>query len=239
MKARIRRLIQIARGRVCPVRRSVSIEKRFYGNEGGGFYVHPPVLNEKSVICSFGIGEDISFDRTAIERHGCRVYGFDPTPKSIAWLKLQPGLPALFEFFEWGIAEKTGPVEFFLPKNANHVSGSLLKQDWIDERRTVGVEMRSWKDIVADLGLSGIDVLKMDIEGAEYLVLEGILDGPVAVGQILIEFHDRLFKDGKARTREALRKMKDHGYEIFGVSESGEEVSFIKAEILSRRGGRG
>lgn len=232
-------MIQILRGRVCPVRRSVSIEKRFYGNEGGGFYVHPPVLNEKSIICSLGIGEDISFDRAAIEHHGCRVYGFDPTPKSVAWLWRQTGLPARFEFFEWGIAEKTGPLEFFLPKNANHVSGSLLKQDWIDERRTIRVEMKSWADIVAGLGRERIDVLKMDIEGAEYLVLDGILNGPVPIGQILIEFHDRLFKDGKARTREALRKMKGHGYEIFGVSASGEEVSFIKADIASQRGGRG
>ena len=160
-------------------------------------------------------------------------------PSPSAGLSRQTGLPAQFEFFECGIAEKTGPVEFFLPKNANHVSGSLLKQDWIDERRTIRVEMKSWEDIVAALGHRRIDVLKMDIEGAEYLVLDGILDGPVSISQILIEFHDRLFPDGKVRTREALRKMKGHGYEIFGVSGSGEEVSFIKANIASRRSGRG
>jgi FkbM family methyltransferase len=234
MKARIRRAIQILRGQVCPVRRSVSLAKRFYGGEDCGFFVCPLPLNEAAVVYSLGIGEDISFDLAVIANHGCRVHGFDPTPKSAAWIKRQAGIPEAFSFFEYGLAEKTGRADLFLPKDARHVSGSLLVQDWVDEGRTAPVEMKSWADIVAALNPAKIDVLKMDIEGAEYLVLDDILNGPVSIDQILIEFHDRLFRDGKARTRDALRKMRERGYRVFGVSASGEEVSFISAEALSR-----
>ncbi len=72
----------------------------------------------------------------------------------------------------------------------------------------------------------------MDIEGAEYDVLGNILDSPVTINQILIEFHDRLFEDGKIKTISAIKRLSSHGYKIFGVSDSFEEVSFINTRVL-------
>jgi FkbM family methyltransferase len=239
MKTRIRRAIQVLTGRVYPIRTSVRVDKAFYGDAGGGFFAAPGFLGPDSVVCSLGIGENATFDQAIIARNGCRVFGFDPTPKSIAWVARQEGLRDRFAFFPFGIAASTGPAELFLPKDDRYVSGSLLKQDWVDGSRGVTVEMKSWPDIVAAMGAPRVDILKMDIEGAEYLVLDSILAGPVPVGQILVEFHDRLFRDGKARTREAVAKLKARGYGIFAVSPSGEEVSFISAPLVSRAGTEG
>ena len=44
-----------------------------------------------------------------------------------------------------------------------------------------------------EFGLNHIDVIRMDIEGAEYEVLENILNNRISVDQILSEFHDRYF----------------------------------------------
>jgi hypothetical protein len=93
--------------------------------------------------------------------------------------------------------------------------------------------MATLADVARSLGHERIDVLKMDIEGAEWAVLENIFaEGSVWIGQILVEFHDRFFPDGKARTVKAIQTLKGHGFELFAVSRTGGELSFMNSKLL-------
>lgn len=214
------------------LRNTVSINKKWYGNKYGGFYVCPDIINDNSIVYSFGIGEDISFDIKMIDEHKCDVFAFDPTPKSVKWVKQYKSMPSKFNFFDYGLADRSGPFDFFLPKNTEYVSGSFVIQDCVDATNRVQVEMKSFKDIIKILGHNKVDVLKMDIEGAEYKVLDSILSSPILINQILIEFHDRLFIDGKCKTIDAIKRLNNCGYEIFGVSDSFQEVSFINKRFI-------
>ncbi|MFZ5940128.1 MAG: FkbM family methyltransferase [Bacteroidota bacterium] len=212
---------------------TVGCNHSWYGNKHAGFFICPDLLDSHSVVYSFGIGEDISFDQAVIENHGCTVCGFDPTPKSVNWINgLSPDNN--FRFFDFGISEKSGPVEFFLPKNPDHVSGSLLAQSNVDTMRKVRVEMKSLPDIMTQLGHDHIDVLKMDIEGAEYGVLAHILKQKLRIGQILVEFHDRFFDKGTRLSEKTIKALEKNGYRIFAVSGTKEEVSFIHRRELKR-----
>jgi FkbM family methyltransferase len=143
-------------------------------------------LDENAIVYSFGIGEDVSFDTAVINNHNCHVFGFDPTPKSINWVKKQE-LSEKFHFHEFGISSKSG---FYLPKNPEYVSGSLNTQKNVDLTNKISVIMKSIENIMKELGHKHIDVLKMDIESAEYDVIENILNAKISITQILIEFHD-------------------------------------------------
>lgn len=233
VKAKIRKLLLVAGGHVGHLKPTVSVNKKWYGNDYGGFYVCQDLINANSIVYSFGIGEDISFDIELINNHNCRVFAFDPTPKSINWVKGHEKLPAKFLFLEYGLADKTGSADFFLPKNTDHVSGSLVMQDYVDDTNKISVNMKSIRDIVEQLDHDHINVLKMDIEGAEYNVLNDILSTSIEIDQILIEFHDRLFVDGTSKTIEAIRILSQKGYEIFGVSDSFQEVSFINKRLVN------
>ena len=68
----------------------------------------------------------------------------------------------------------------------------------------------------------------MDIEGAEYEVIEDIINSSVPINQVLIEFHHRFESIGTGMTRQAISRLNEVGYRIFNVSASGEEISFIK-----------
>jgi FkbM family methyltransferase len=228
---KIKRFVLKATGKVNHLRKGVNCKHIWYGNTYGGFYVNPDLLNENSVIYSFGIGEDLSFDKAIIKKHHCHVYGFDPTPKAIQWLKTQKS-PETFHFYDFGIGSESGYMDFYLPKNPEHVSGSLVVQNNIDVKEKVTVKMKALKDIMIELGHNHIDVLKMDIEGAEYEVIENIISDNISVSQILIEFHERFFENGKRKTELITGKLKDKAYEIFAVSDSYEEVSFIKTTSL-------
>ena len=204
---------------------------KWYCNTYGGFYVCPDLLNENSVVYSFGIGEDMTFDNAITKIHNCPVYCFDPTPKSINWFKKQKE-NELIHFFEFGISDQNEFVKFYLPKNMDHVSGSVINQRNVDINKTVTVEMESLNRIMDKIGHKHIDVLKMDIEGAEYNVIKNILENDLSITLILVEFHDRFFDDGLNMTKQTINMLKDKGYEIFAVSDSYEEVSFIKKTTL-------
>lgn len=200
------------------------------GGTYSGFYVNPELLSPQAVVYSVGVGEDISFDTGLLARYGGKVFAFDPTPKSIAWIARQ-NLPPGFHFEPVGLGAATGPVDFFLPANPDFVSGSLHLHEQLNEK--ISVPMETLADIMKRLGHTQLDVLKMDIEGAEYDVLDNLLAAPLPVKQLLIEFHDRFFPDGQARTRRAVAQLRQQGFEIYAVSDLLQEVSFIRKDQLS------
>lgn len=200
--------------------------KQWFGNWYGGFYLAYSNLDINSVIYSFGIGEDISFDEAVINKFGCMVFGFDPTPKSIDWLKNNKNIPARFDYFAYGIDLTDGMVIFYPPEDPDHVSCSVISKGRASER-SFSVPMKSFRTITRELGHASIDVLKMDIEGGEYKVIPDILSAGIYIDQIVIEFHHRFLDNGMKRTGELVKLLNDHGYKIFAVSDSGEEVSFI------------
>lgn len=223
--------LQVDRHKVLHLQKQVRCKKKWYGSSYGGFYIHPAVLNADSVVYSFGIGKDITFDMRCIRNHGCLVFAFDPTPKSINWIKSKKIDPR-FTFFDYGIACQSGYQEFFLPSNPRGTSGSLVESPAVSRRKTIQVFMKSFSDITAKLGHKHIDVLKMDIEGEEYAVIDDILSTGISIDQILVEFHDRLFDSEKYMSAETVRKLNDKGYVIFGHSINYEEVSFIRKALV-------
>lgn len=215
------------------LRPTVDVPRAWYGSDYGGFYVAPAHVNPASIVYSVGIGEDISFDEDVARAHGCEVFGFDPTPKSIEWIARRlDTLPPRFRFEPYGIAAATGELTFYLPLEERNVSGSLTAHDNVSHDRATRVPVKSFADMTGALGHRRVDVLKMDIEGTEFDVLANILDAGVPVGQLLVEFHDRFYSDGVERLDRALATLRDRDYHVFGVSPRLEEVSFIHASLL-------
>ena len=86
----------------------------------------------------------------------------------------------------------------------------------------------SLSTIAEKLGYQHIDLLKMDIEGAEYEVLDGLLASPIKPTQLLVEFHHRFADIGLEKTADIIKRLRDAGYKIFAISEIGREVSFLR-----------
>lgn len=196
------------------------------GNYGASFTIDPRGLDQNSVVYSFGVGFDISFDLALIENYGSKVYAFDPTPKSVDWLKKQK-TPQEFVFSNIGIADYDGQAEFFPPENPEHVSHTMVHGIRAKEM-SLSVKVERLSTIMKRYGHKKIDLLKMDIEGAEYGVIDDIIKEKLSVHQIVVEFHHRFRGFGILQTRQAVKKLKDDGYKLFSVSTNGEEFSFVK-----------
>jgi FkbM family methyltransferase len=219
----MRRMVQALRGQELWQGAQEKCRKSFLGNDGAGWCVCPDGLGPGSVVYSAGVGEDISFDLEMIGRFGAHVHAFDPTPRSIEWVSAQR-LPGEFVFHPYGVGEFDGSCRFVPPKNPVHVSHTLLARasPW----PAIEVPVYRLSTIMRMLGHSEIDLLKMDIEGAEYAVLGDLLAHGIRPKQILVEFHHRWREVGPEKTRRAIRELNGAGYRIFDVSASGEEYSF-------------
>jgi len=161
-----------------------------------------------------------------IDKYGLTVHAFDPTPRSIEWVKRQ-GFSDRFIMHEYGIASFDGNVSFSPPENPDHGSHTILDRP-STKSNAITVPVKKLATIIQELGHAQIDVLKMDIEGAEYEVIQDIYRSKIRPGQILVEFHHRFPGVGIKKTRDAVDSIKSMGYRLFSVSPTQEEYCFIR-----------
>lgn len=204
----------------------------FYGSEYGGWMVPIHFLTKQSVVVDFGIGEDATFPLALIKEFNQKVFAFDPTPKSIEYSKNL--VSDNFIFYPLGLASKKGNVNFYLPSNEKHVSGTTKRLDHTGGTE-VKVEMISL-DEVFELISDDIKLLKLDIEGSEYEVLlsDSFKRNSGRIDIICIEFHHRWNEYGAKATLNAVSVLQNLGYTcIWANPYTNEEFTFIKKALLN------
>ena len=194
------------------------------GDPGGRWTIATDGLGQGTVVYTFGIGEDISFERDLIQRFGVSVHAFDPTPLALAWVARQQ-LPNGFMVHPFGVAEYDGTAQFSAPAKG-YISFSTVRQG--GHGAPVAAPVRRVATLQNELNLPAPNILKMDIEGAEYAVLADAIRSGYRPEQILVEFHHRYRETGARRTREAIDLLNRVGYRIVFVSRNGMEYTFLR-----------
>lgn len=220
-----RRLLNAYRGRRIH-RKEISINDRVFGSGYGGWSIDPSLLNRNSVVYSFGVGEDLTFDIALVREVGCQVHAFDPTPVAIKWIKNQP-LPIELHFHPVGVAAQDGSFDFHVPAKAGRSSFSQTPDPSAAETRTVECKVSRLVTIMRQLGHSAIDVLKMDIEGFEFEVLDDMLVSKIRPRLLLVEFHHTYYGIEAEKTRQMIDRLRVEGYEVYWVSDVGLEYGLV------------
>jgi len=188
-------------------------------------------LDEDSIVYSLGVGDTIAFDLALIERCGARVFAFDPTPDAESTLEAA-NPPENFRFLAWAAAGEDGELTLYPRVKSN---GSLSKTmftvqpERCSARHGRTVPAYTICSMARELGHDRVDLLKMDIEGAEYAVIDSLLASTLRPTQVLVEFHHRHMGICKTRTAATIDAMRAAGYRIFNVSAHMREISFLKA----------
>lgn len=199
------------------------------GSDYGGWTIIPDLIDSHAVVYSVGVGSDITFDRALIARFGCGVHAFDPTPMAREWIVRQDVPPQLV-FHPIGLANMDEEVAFAMPLHEGWDSFSLPPEGSTEE--VVHCPVRRLATIAAELGHDRIDLLKMDIEGFEYGVIDDALEGPLRPTQWLIEFHHNMMHFRPEQTHRAVEQLEAAGYRLFAVSNVGHEYSFVHRSAI-------
>lgn len=207
--------------------RSLSGARRI-GSNYGGWVVDVSRLNPGSVVYAVGVGEDVSFDLGLINAVGCDVHAFDPTPAAVDWIARQR-LPQSFHFYALALGARDGEAIFHRPQTEGHASYSLTAAPTAKDRGTVSCPIRRLGTIMRDLGHDRLDLLKMDIEGFEYEVIDDMLATGILPEQLLVEFHHSMYAHVAADTKRAVNHLTAAGYELFWVSDVGHEYAFVRS----------
>lgn len=204
----------------------VYVDTDVIGNiRDGAWGICVNLVDAHSIIYSVGIGLDISWDKGLIEKYGVKILAFDPTPGSIKWLKNQE-LPSSFFHSPYALGWENGLVKFYI-EGSNTPGCSMVKGN--GQTETISVKCYTLRSLMQQMGHNKIDVLKIDIEGAEYEVLRNILDENIEIGQLLVEYHHRSKGDFKIDdTRHVHNMLQKAGYKVFWRSPRGREVGYVK-----------
>lgn len=194
-----------------------------HGTIYGGWSIIRDSLNKNSIVYSFGLGEDISFDLSIIQKYNCNIYGFDPTPKVIGWLANQ-NLPNQFNFIPLALSDKDGELTFYSPEIEENVSHTVINHH---NSKEITVNSKCIKSIMNDLRHNHIDLLKMDIEGFEYGVIENMVSENIYPKQLLVEFHHFFPEIGNKKTEKMIKFLEKNNYKLYSIADSFCEYSFV------------
>ena len=141
---------------------------------GKAEYYLPPAL-QPEVILDIGsnIGTSILFFHEQFP--AARIYGFEPHPDTFRVLQRNVGGLLGVEVFNYGLGAADTPVS--VPFDDADFSRFMSKDkntDWSGPLRPVSCEVKHAGSVVKSLGLTKVDLVKIDCEGAEYDVLTSL-----------------------------------------------------------------
>jgi len=196
------------------------------GSDYGGWTICLDLIPYGSTIISAGVGEDITFDEGLVNLKNCSIIGIDPTLKSIKYIEEND--PASFTLLEKALWVDDGGVKLYHNTNPSHVSESVL-----DSHHATGESYHECESITLPQVLSkypNISLIKMDVEGAEYAVLNSL--GSLDIPQVCVEFHGFCTDKTNEDTLACVEKMDKLGYAVVHVTSTGREVSFCRKDLI-------
>lgn len=182
------------------------------------------------IVYSAGIGTCIDFELDLLNKFkdwgiDVELFAIDPTPKSLDFLSKQE-LPGNFHVLPYALSNKDEKLFFALPLSEGWVSGSAadVRQDErnFDFHNRIEVQGRTIESIMHECGHSRIDLLKMDIEGSEFDVLEEALCKELNIVQMCVDHHEYMIKNGRKRIIRLLNLI-NKKYDIFCTEDSGNK----------------
>jgi FkbM family methyltransferase len=189
-----------------------------FGSKHGGWYHYALDRSTNVRMLSAGVGEDVSFDIELLNFYAdksCVIF-IDPTPRSISHFEnicnsfgsvstenynnsgfqntnsynLHKIDKNNFIYYPNALWSTYEILKFYAPVNLDHVSFSVTNIQNNYNNNYIEVESIDVATIIQKY--DSLDIIKLDIEGAEHEVITRILETKSNVNQILVEY-DEIF----------------------------------------------
>jgi len=148
------------------------------------------------VVYDIGLRTEAELGIELLNEFGCEVHGFDPSPITVEWAKTFKAPPG-YTLHLYGAGAVDGNIKLY---EYDWGQVSLFKpypdKDHIKPKyESFRLPVKRVPTIMKELGHNFVDVLKIDVEGSEYHILQDIIDtfgptGSLPFDHLLLEFHN-------------------------------------------------
>jgi len=230
------------------------------GTGYGGWIIPEGFLDKNSVVYLVGAGEDVSFDTNIAGKYGCPVHIVDPTPRAVEHVEklkahisagtdmplantptgkyphYSPEVAGLLHMHPIGLWSETTTLRFFKPDNDDYISHSLVNLQKTE--RFIEVPVCRLSELMREQGHDHIDLLKIDIEGAEYTVLQSILEDKIPIDVVCIEYdesHANHLDGGYIQRIEAsLQALVAAGFHVVAKESTSHNYTLAHKRLVER-----
>jgi FkbM family methyltransferase len=141
-------------------------------------------LSPDAVVLDVG-GYEGQWASDIVARYGCRVHVFEPVPQYALRIARRFERNPLITVHQFGMSVRN-----------EHTHASLAADSTSHVRNSAGedvvIELRAASSVFRDLDLDRVDLMKLNIEGAEYELLDHLIETGL-IGRITdlqVQFHD-------------------------------------------------
>jgi len=150
------------------------------------YYLNHSIIDQNSIIYSFGLANNINFELDLIQKKKCKVFCYDPTEISLNFFKKFNNPKIIFE--PVGIYNYDGLIRFYLSGEDGDTSGSICSHLKDNSQKYQEYPCKKLSSLMKSNNHSYIDVLKLDIEGVAIEVINDFISENIFPTQICVEF---------------------------------------------------
>ena len=168
-------------------------------------------IRESDTVVDIGAHIGAFSVRAAGLAHRGHVYAYEPSSDNFDMLTANRLLNNLDNLYieKSAISGRQGQMTLYTPAG-NPIMGSLLQAT---SAHAETVNVTTITDIIATQHIERIDLLKMDVEGAEYDILFNCPSETLAkIQQVVMEYHE--FDDEKRNRLDLARLLEAHGFHV-------------------------
>lgn len=196
------------------------------GTSYGGWLVPCDLIGHGWTCYSVGAGGDISFDLELSRRFDATVRAFEAVPDLVELAVRDGAGEPRFSAHHAAVAVQDGPLRMQLSHDEQ--SRSVSSAGLYESDRYVEVPGRTLEGLMRELGDERIDLLKLDVEGAEY----GLLPTLDLRGLGVQVFSMQVHATGSVRdARRLIDGLRDAGY-LLVACRPAVKLTFARAELL-------
>jgi FkbM family methyltransferase len=149
-----------------------------------------------------------------------RVLAFEPSPMTFELLRknLEANRMPWIWPNDFALADVAGTAQLFIADDgSNNPAADTLRAQ--DGRKAVSIRLQRLDDVMSERAMNRVDLLKIDVEGAELRVLDGAPKTLAATRRIVMEVHPPAVNAADVRTR-----LEGLGFACRIVAEAGDSV---------------
>ncbi len=184
-------------------------------------------LGPGSVVVDLGANQGC-FSAELIKRFGCKVYAVEPVEEMFRQIPKDPSLTA----YRAAMGGADGTANIFLYGGlGSSIMGSFAPQ--LGDRRET-VEQLSLSGLFERAGIERVDLMKVDIEGAEVQMFASASDEQLrSVAQLTVEFHDFVYPELGESVEAVKRRLCALGLAMIKFSVNNADILFVNRDRLA------